>query len=1028
MIRSAIALAVFSCCVGPFWAAPLAAADKPAAVHAANSAATTGGTGSLLPVKAGATAENTGGQAASGTPAMHVTQSKPPVAHPAFDWSEWRRLPVQNDGRVKPLDTLADELVNLVTGRSRWTDPDAKTSVTYAAPELLYCWITRPEEWIDRPILRCEYRPLRKVLSTDKVQIPVEGTFVALGQILDWKQSNAVGRPVYWSKDFESRLDALQRTPNKSPDSVGDTADDRAINGKVAELFRHMEAFLAVRHGNDVFVVPGLDPRALTRQTDPDDRLNAWVSLGAILESEKWRTNDDLTIAAIMADDPRDLAHELLNPDRGMRYSESHPNHPRSIVGILPQLAQAQKMKGELQTEIHSVKQALDNTREAYDAGDAAAFASSMHAFVEQVRRLAHATEAARTQMTPPAKNSLNFGDGADDKLNEIIWSRYEPQNLSEDQMQFSAYPAPGSTDTEILYNQYKPFQSAWIVFLMALVVIILSGMVKSSRTVFAAGVLITVAAMAYSAWGFALRVRVAGRPPVTNMYETVIWASFVVSLLGLWFCMLPFTWPGLSWAWRLAGLPLRLRSGGSSFVPMLELDRPRTEDHGKLASAAFLPVQCLTSAVRLAAFAATVWFFTRSDTSFRIVEFVPPIYGKAIALSSLATWLVGMTVITVAAWFGSRAAVTLMLFPVTVVPEAWRQGDKLWEQTFQRRYFLLGALPVVSFGMMLAHFVGINSPDIMNPRIGSITAVLRNNYWLTIHVLTIVSSYGAGGLAWGLGNLAMLFYLFGKYRPEGSTATSATAAGVLPVSPHGSASNGGPSFDLNAVYGSQEPSLTARLKKAGKALKPTMLPRTIKAGFEDFGTGDEHLESAKVRPPKEAATLATYTYKAQQVAVLLLAAGTILGGLWADVSWGRFWDWDPKEVWALISLLAYLVVLHGRFAGWVGTFGTNAGGVLAFSAILFSWYGVNFVLPMVHGWLNGTNMPTEVGLHAYAVGSGGLAYVVGGVLLNLLLVAAAWGRYAAETTDLLSRSTESRRASRTSAAGATPEAPATPV
>jgi hypothetical protein len=50
--------------------------------------------------------------------------------------------------------------------------------------------------------------------------------------------------------------------------------------------------------------------------------------------------------------------------------------------------------------------------------------------------------------------------------------------------------------------------------------------------------------------------------------------------------------------------------------------------------------------------------------------------------------------------------------------------------------------------------------------------------------------------------------------------------------------------------------------------------------------------------------------------------------------------------------------------------------------------------------------MPTEVGLHAYAVGSGGLGYVVTGVLLNLLLVAAAWARYAAETTDLLTRST----------------------
>jgi len=69
----------------------------------------------------------------------------------------------------------------------------------------------------------------------------------------------------------------------------------------------------------------------------------------------------------------------------------------------------------------------------------------------------------------------------------------------------------------------------------------------------------------------------------------------------------------------------------------------------------------------------------------------------------------------------------------------------------------------------------------------------------------------------------------------------------------------------------------------------------------------------------------------------------------------------------------------------------------------------VNFVLPMVHGWLNGTNMPTEVGLHAYAVGSGGLGYVVTGVVANVLLVVAAWARYAAETTDLLSRSAEGK-------------------
>ena len=48
---------------------------------------------------------------------------------------------------------------------------------------------------------------------------------------------------------------------------------------------------------------------------------------------------------------------------------------------------------------------------------------------------------------------------------------------------------------------------------------------------------------------------------------------------------------------------------------------------------------------------------------------------------------------------------------------------------------------------------------------------------------------------------------------------------------------------------------------------------------------------------------LSNFVYRAMQVGVLLIAAGTILGGVWADYSWGRFWGWDPKEVWALITL-----------------------------------------------------------------------------------------------------------------------------
>ena len=62
--------------------------------------------------------------------------------------------------------------------------------------------------------------------------------------------------------------------------------------------------------------------------------------------------------------------------------------------------------------------------------------------------------------------------------------------------------------------------------------------------------------------------------------------------------------------------------------------------------------------------------------------------------------------------------------------------------------------------------------------------------------------------------------------------------------------------------------------------------------------------------------------YRLIQWGVAGLALGTILGAIWADYSWGRFWNWDPKESWALITLLAYITLLHGRLAGWIKAFG----------------------------------------------------------------------------------------------------------
>lgn len=114
--------------------------------------------------------------------------------------------------------------------------------------------------------------------------------------------------------------------------------------------------------------------------------------------------------------------------------------------------------------------------------------------------------------------------------------------------------------------------------------------------------------------------------------------------------------------------------------------------------------------------------------------------------------------------------------------------------------------------------------------------------------------------------------------------------------------------------------------------------------------------------------------YRSIQIGVVLLAAGTILGGIWADYSWGRFWGWDPKETWALISLLGYLAILHGRLVGWVKNFELAATSVVAFSLVIMAWYGVNFAL--------------GAGLHTYGFGAGGVEYVTGFVVIHLLFVA----------------------------------------
>jgi ABC-type transport system involved in cytochrome c biogenesis permease subunit len=113
-------------------------------------------------------------------------------------------------------------------------------------------------------------------------------------------------------------------------------------------------------------------------------------------------------------------------------------------------------------------------------------------------------------------------------------------------------------------------------------------------------------------------------------------------------------------------------------------------------------------------------------------------------------------------------------------------------------------------------------------------------------------------------------------------------------------------------------------------------------------------------------------------VGSILLIAGILTGSIWAASSWGRYWGWDPKEVWSLVAFLAYMAILHARSDGQIGSFGVAVASIAAFWTILMTYLGVNFVLGS--------------GMHAYGAGSGNLVTTMGVIALaETAFILAAW-------------------------------------
>jgi len=182
----------------------------------------------------------------------------------------------------------------------------------------------------------------------------------------------------------------------------------------------------------------------------------------------------------------------------------------------------------------------------------------------------------------------------------------------------------------------------------------------------------------------------------------------------------------------------------------------------------------------------------------------------------------------------------------------------------------------------------------------GVLPAVLRSNYWIAVHVLTIVSSFGFMLLA---AVLAHVYLLRGVVLPQ----------------------RNGDSSRLQAAF-----------------------VRSMEGG------------------------------------AILLTAGTILGGVWAAESWGRFWGWDAKESWSLVSILFYICLFHAKYADWIRGFGLAVGAIAGFACVIWTFYGVNYV--------------TGSSLHSYGSGSGGHTWLLFWFAAELVFVSMCAARNAFST------------------------------
>ena len=122
--------------------------------------------------------------------------------------------------------------------------------------------------------------------------------------------------------------------------------------------------------------------------------------------------------------------------------------------------------------------------------------------------------------------------------------------------------------------------------------------------------------------------------------------------------------------------------------------------------------------------------------------------------------------------------------------------------------------------------------------------------------------------------------------------------------------------------------------------------------GKTSFGAGAREAQTKELLPP--VIVLEDITHKTMIFGFIWLSAGIITGAIWANSAWGTYWSWDPKETWSLITWFVYAFTLHARYTRGIKGKTIAWLSLVGFIAVIFTYYGVNFLLAGLHSYGSG--------------------------------------------------------------------------